>query len=33
MNPHTPRVLKSLGYDDEMVERFIKTALFPLYDE
>ena len=33
MNPHTPKVLKSLGYDDAMVDRFIKTCLFPYVDE
>lgn len=28
-NPHTPKVMESLGYDKETVEKFIKTCLFP----
>jgi len=28
-NPHTPRVMESLGYDPETVQRFIQTCLFP----
>ena len=32
-NPHTPKVLKALGWDDELVERFITTCLFPYVEE
>lgn len=28
-NPHTPRVMESLGYDSATVKRFIQTCLFP----
>lgn len=28
-NPHTPRVLKSLGFSDEIAENFIHKELFP----
>ena len=28
-NPHTPRVMESLGYDPDTVQRFIQTCLFP----
>jgi hypothetical protein len=28
-NPHTPRVMESLGYDPDTVNRFIQTCLFP----
>lgn len=28
-NPHTPRVMRSLGLDDEEVEDFIQNCLFP----
>lgn len=28
-NPHTPRVMESLGYDTETVQTFIQTCLFP----
>ena len=28
-NPHTPRVMESLGYDSETVQTFIQTCLFP----
>lgn len=28
-NPHTPRVMESLGYDPETVQTFIQTCLFP----
>jgi hypothetical protein len=28
-NPHTPRVMKSLGLKDEDVEEFCTNALFP----
>ncbi len=28
-NPHTPRVMESLGYDPDTVHRFIQTCLFP----
>lgn len=28
-NPHTPRVMESLGYDSDTVKRFIETCLFP----
>lgn len=28
-NPHTPRVLKSLGFSEETAEKFIHTELFP----
>lgn len=29
MNPHTPRVMESLGFDKETVEKFITQCLFP----
>lgn len=29
MNPHTPRVMKSLGYSEELVHEFIQKCLFP----
>lgn len=28
-NPHTPKVMQSLGFDSDTVDRFIKTCLFP----
>ena len=28
-NPHTPRVMESLGFDKETVNDFINTCLFP----
>lgn len=28
-NPHTPRVMESLGYDTETVQKFIQECLFP----
>lgn len=28
-NPHTPRVLKSLGFEDDQVHEYINTELFP----
>jgi len=28
-NPHTPKVMESLGFDSETVERFISSCLFP----
>jgi len=28
-NPHTPRVMQSLGFDEATVNRFIKDCLFP----
>lgn len=28
-NPHTPKVMQSLGFDSETVDRFIKSCLFP----
>jgi len=28
-NPHTPRVMESLGYDNNTVHTFINTCLFP----
>ena len=28
-NPHTPRVMESLGYDSETVKKFIQECLFP----
>jgi hypothetical protein len=28
-NPHTPRVLESLGFEKELVVNFINTGLFP----
>lgn len=28
-NPHTPRVMESLGYDAETVKKFIQECLFP----
>ena len=28
-NPHTPRVMESLGYDPDTVNSFIQTCLFP----
>jgi len=28
-NPHTPRVLQSLGFDEETTKSFINTCLFP----
>lgn len=28
-NPHTPKVMTSLGLDEKMVEKFIETCLFP----
>ncbi len=28
-NPHTPRVMESLGFEPEMIQRFIKECLFP----
>lgn len=28
-NPHTPKVMASLGIDDETIEKFIKDCLFP----
>lgn len=28
-NPHTPRVLESLGFEPELIQRFIQTGLFP----
>jgi hypothetical protein len=28
-NPHTPRVMKSLGFSDAIVEDFIELCLFP----
>lgn len=33
LNPHTPKVMQSLGFDSETVDRFIKQCLFPLVDE
>ena len=32
-NPHTPKVMQSLGFDGPMVEDFIKQCLFPLVDD
>ena len=29
LNPHTPRVMQSLGYSPELVSNFIETCLFP----
>ena len=29
MNPHTPRVMKSIGFDEETVHEFIQKCLFP----
>lgn len=29
LNPHTPKVMQSLGFDSDTVERFISTCLFP----
>lgn len=29
MNPHTPKVMASLGFDDETVRDFIQSCLFP----
>lgn len=29
MNPHTPRVMQSLGFDEATVEKFIRECLFP----
>jgi hypothetical protein len=29
MNPHTPRVMQSLGFDETTVNRFISDCLFP----
>lgn len=29
MNPHTPKVMESLGFDKELVRDFIDTCLFP----
>lgn len=29
MNPHTPKVMASLGFDDETVREFIQKCLFP----
>lgn len=31
-NPHTPRVLQSIGFDQEMVHDFIHNCLFPEID-
>ena len=31
-NPHTPRVMKSLGLDDHMVDEFCQKMLFPNID-
>lgn len=28
-NPHTPRVMQSLGFDEDTVNEFIQTCLFP----
>lgn len=28
-NPHTPRVLEALGFEPELIQRFIQTGLFP----
>jgi len=28
-NPHTPRVMESLGVDPDLVRRYIETCLFP----
>jgi hypothetical protein len=28
-NPHTPRVMESLGYDPDIVQKFIQNFLFP----
>lgn len=32
-NPHTPKVMQSLGFDGPMVEDFIRQCLFPLVDD
>lgn len=29
LNPHTPKVMESLGYDKETVQNFIQNCLFP----
>ena len=28
-NPHTPRVVASLGVDEDLIQPFIETCLFP----
>jgi hypothetical protein len=28
-NPHTPKVMTNLGYDDNLVSDFIQKVLFP----
>lgn len=33
MNPHTPKVMQSLGFDGPIVDDFIKQCLFPLVDD
>ena len=33
LNPHTPKVMKSLGFDSDTVERFISTCLFPTVNQ
>lgn len=32
-NPHTPRVMASLGFDEDVVRDFIETCLFPEYQK